>query len=79
VIEALKKKGLCVRYVGLMMTMDVRCAGLMITIFQGNTNSSSFRSGKSLAACSEALLKALFFFYLIIAASCEFLEVHKLE
>jgi hypothetical protein len=78
-MEALKKKGLCVRYVGLMMTMDVRCAGLMITIFRGNTNSNSFRSGKSLAACSEALLKALFFFYLIIAASCEFLEVHKLE
>jgi hypothetical protein len=58
--------------------MDVRCAGLMITI-QGNTNSSSFRSGKSLAACSEVLLNALFFFYLIIAGSCEFLEVHKLE
>jgi hypothetical protein len=47
-MEALKKKGLCVRYVGLMMTMEVRYAGLMITIFQGNTNSSSFRSGKPL-------------------------------
>jgi hypothetical protein len=78
-MEALKKKGLCVRYVRLMMTMDVRCAGLMITIFQGNTNSSSFRSGNFPCCLFRSSLKALFFFYLIIAAGCEFLEVHKLE